>query len=301
VDITVNGHDLEAGDVVLSLTPHVDGDTAATPVVTYSADTGTTADGVVPANRQPNQTLTSEQAGRGVPLTPVDTAGPVMLSAITSDTDADGRLDAIVLTYSEIVDSVAASGAGYAVADGGYPYSVTAAVALDNTVTLTVDPRETTDTGVTPTITYAAAAGDTFDGVDPANESPNQILGSADRARPVMMSAYTSDTDAPGTDGHGQIDRIVITYSENLAPVLAGGGAYAVDGYQVTGAVRGDGTTFSLAQVVLTLDEIGPDTDAVPVITYSATPGGTTDGINLQADATSPLAATEDRTGGAMP
>ncbi len=164
-----------------------------------------------------------------------DRRAPRMTCAVTSDGNGDGRVDAVVLTYSKRVRSRASSG-------GTVPFSVAgrrvlaAGGARGRNVTLTLAEGSRPDTDLRPAITYkrpsrrnrryavSARGGQAFSGTFKAVR---------DRVAPLLLAAATRDGD-----GDGLLDGVGTSWSE---PVAAGAAAFAVAGTRITRASAGGG------------------------------------------------------------
>lgn len=207
--------------------------------------------------------------------TTVDVTAPTVTSAETQDTDGNGNIDAIRLTFSEIIDdSRLLPGAdGWDVSDpAGSEQIGTGDTANDNILVLTFGEGPTPDTANTPTVTYTPS-------VEP--RSTHDLAGNGleayegtpeDKALPVLLSAVTRDGD---TDG--QIDAVELTFSENIDDSLLdtfSWDGWGVDGY--SGEIIGSGEDVNDNLLVLSLDESGSqDTGTTPAVTYTSLGGET--------------------------
>lgn len=151
------------------------------------------AKGVV--DRAGNQALTASiRAEDGLP--------PVPQSAEAHDTDSDGQLDTVKVSYSESVKDPVA---GQFVVAG---YAVTGATASGSGVDLSV-AEQGIDTAATPTV--AAISGAVKD--QAGNEQSAEFsVTAADRAAPAVIDAVTADTNA-----NGRIDRVTVKFSETIS------------------------------------------------------------------------------------
>jgi hypothetical protein len=185
-----------------------------------------------------------------------DRRPPALTCAVTADSDANGRLDAVVLTYSKRVRSPAQSGAKL-------PFQVDRYTlrgvdrARGRNITLRLRERAAADTGAVPAVIYK-----------PPKKRRQAVAGSRglarsatfnatrDRARPLLLSSRTRDDDADGS-----LDGLSGRWSE---PVRAGSSGVDVSGSGVT-SVRVDG-----AAVTATLAGDGFGTAARPSTTWGA-------------------------------
>ncbi len=301
--------------VSMTLTELAAYDTGAKPQVTYNAAVGTLRDKNVPTY------VTQIVDGTAVE---VDKARPILVSAFTRDTDAtaDGKIDAIVLTYSEPLASVTAStsliaalgtlevGVGSSsnrtvglrsTLQNGNPTTITLASgsAASNVITLVVN-ETIPNTGILPAISYVDNSAET--GCQIRDSATNAIGGSAanvyindltnyakvlasiivkDGASPIITDATTVDS----AGGNGKIDKIVVTFSENMntnALYAFGGVSFYSNlatfksnnaANNVYTVVSGSATT---NQITFTITEAGTgvyDTEATPIFRYNATTG----------------------------
>ncbi|MEP1097490.1 MAG: T9SS type A sorting domain-containing protein [Cyclobacteriaceae bacterium] len=151
----------------------------------------------------------------------VDEVPPAILSATTADTDRNGSIDEIQLVFTEPIDDATLSATFDDFVVDGYTiwgYS-NPAPADDNLLTLLLDESGMPDTDVQPAIQLLAAEIEDLNN----NSLPvvpmvyNQDFNSTvDEAAPVIIAAETDDTD-----GNGFIDRINVTFSENIAGISA--------------------------------------------------------------------------------
>ena len=139
-------------------------------------------------------------------LNVAEAAQPTMPSYVTADTNFNGKIDKITITFSENVNIVDGGGAG----DGFLGLTVTGYTianqnyAANNVATLDVILTEgaNPDTGATPNITYNAGTIATIKDVATATEMANGavVVTQNDGARPVIVStapAYLSTNISP--------------------------------------------------------------------------------------------------------
>lgn len=184
-----------------------------------------------------------------------DRKPPALTCAVTADNDSNGRIDAIVLTYSKPVRSPAQS--------TNLPFKVdrytlrSVEKANGRNITLRLRERAAADTGAVPAIIYTppkkkrqAVAGSR------GRARAATFNGTRDRAKPLLLSSRTRDDNA-----NGRLDTIEARWSE---PVRASAKAVDVDGAG-SAALRADGAT-----LVLTLSGDGLGTEARPTTTWSS-------------------------------
>ncbi|MFY9488010.1 MAG: hypothetical protein WAP35_04845, partial [Solirubrobacterales bacterium] len=175
--------------ILVALSPGPTADSAEVPQLSYRR-VPKGAKGVV--DRAGNQALTTA-------VRATDGLAPQLLSARTADTNLNGRIDTLILTYSELVD--APQPASYIV--GGY--AVTSATASGVTVTLGL-AEGTTDTSAAPSVAAIAGADKDVAGNSQASDLTKTA---ADGTPPAVIDAVTADTNA-----NGRIDQIAVKFSE---------------------------------------------------------------------------------------
>lgn len=202
-----------------------------------------------------------------------------ILSTTTGDTNSDGTVDEITISFSEAVDltggsendwSLAAS-SGTATIDVG-SYSVTAQLTITYPITVT----DTENTALTIQPSYVLAGTGVID-----DQLNNELFdtqtvavpatGVIDGAPPAIISATTVDGEAGSPDGpDGQIDGMTIILSEALDDA----GSDLANAFDVTG-YGGEGSTSGTVDdntLNLTFTESGTgDTDQTPDVQLVAT------------------------------
>ena len=204
-----------------------------------------------------------------IPVT-VDNTPPQLTSAETQDTNGDGNIDAIKLTFNENINDTQltiGSADGWDVADpAGNESTGTGDTANDNVLLLSFGQGPTPDSGNTPTVTYTATGGTGSTHDTAGNELASLSTTTTDGALPVILSAETQDIN-----GNGKIDGIKLTFSEDIKDSslskgnsdgwdVVGYGGEAID----TGSIDNDNI------LLLTITE-GPsyDVDTTPTIKYT--------------------------------
>src|SRR5882672_92115 len=140
---------------------------------------------------------------------------PMLLSARTADTNGNGSIDHLILTYDKAINGSTTSvtaGLGFSIVSPNY--TIGAGSAVGAVVTLTLVEKGTADTGVTPSVTYDALVGNLQDLSALGAGTAAVPLPATDGAAPVAMSLSKVDAN-----GNGHLDSITITFSE---PLLAG-------------------------------------------------------------------------------
>jgi hypothetical protein len=227
----------------------------------------------------------------------VDSTIPEVVGARTADTNADGTVDRIQLTFSEAIDDASVSTGDVTVENGSVTGIDTGTSPNDPTVGLVVAGLTRNDTGILPATTVAqGSVGDLVGNAGPTRDSvPSQIDGAA----PVMLSGSTTDVD-----GDGRLDQVRIDYSEPLDRDTANTLDYAVDGYSGLSVHSDDGDD---RLVLGFIERSASDTATTPDVSY--TRGTTADSAgNLAGDqalsptldgaAPAPTVSITDRTAG---
>ena len=242
-------------------------------------------------------------------------AAPTM-TATTSDTNHDGTVDVIVVTFSEssaIIDGNAgdglptlALGNGCTIAYGVYASAGTLSLALNNLTGCTAG-----NTGLTPSVTYTAVAScgtpDSICDAAAANQMSNgRTTNATDGAPPIIVTVGFSSALSVFT-GLYNVNEMDFTYSEpmtitngasssNLGDtisngVVAGIGSFASLGSVTTATgkntVGGNGTSTIFVQVA-DRGTLNPSSTTAPSMVFTAAAGSTylTDAVGLQVNNT---------------
>jgi hypothetical protein len=140
-------------------------------------------------------------------------------SAVTADSDNDGQIDQLTLTFSEQVDITDAGGAGdgfdaitlnggYTIANGDYGINDTTALVLS------ITQSGTPDTSVVIDPTYDTAGSSTIMSEVPAEMNDGATVSGTDGARPVIVSASRDSIISGGNLLTGTI--VTVIFSENI-------------------------------------------------------------------------------------
>ncbi|MEP2398576.1 T9SS type A sorting domain-containing protein [Ekhidna sp.] len=213
-----------------------------------------------------------------------DGANPVIVSAVTGDIGGvAGQIDQITVTFSEAieaddVDEVATVDPGDDFTDdftiAGYDITgvlPTGGSGVDgNQLIISLAESGGNDTGAVPNVTLNASQ--LNDLVTPTpNAATAYSAAATDGVAPLLLSAVTNDND-----GNGQIDQIIVTYSETMeaddidgTPTVVGGDDFTDDfvvtGYDIASVATVAGGSTDDDEILITLTESGSsDTDAVP-------------------------------------
>jgi len=162
----------------------------------------------------------------------IDNTVPTITARQTQDLDGDGKIDAIKITFDDdILDStVTASNFDVAGYNGeAFASTTNGDVANDNVIYITFTEGGTSDSNATPNVTYTA--GTLTDLADNALAS-NGPTAAADLAKPVITTSQWLDAT-----GDGNIDRVTLTFSEQVDITDTGAGFGAIflsDGSAIT-------------------------------------------------------------------
>ena len=199
-------------------------DTAQTPTIAY---TGT---GIHDTTGNVLATWTATGVTDGV--------APALLSRETLDTDGNGKIDTIRLTFSENLNDntsgLTVAVAGYTVT--GYSSTCGSSTANDTIICALLTEGATPDTNATPTI-QITSNGTLADSAGNLVVTEGSATAATDRAGPVVISARYDEGSAGVSD-----DILSLTFSESLSGatidttaggsandfVLSGGGAFGV-------------------------------------------------------------------------
>jgi hypothetical protein len=214
-----------------------------------------------------------------------DGVAPVLLSAETTDADADGELDSVAVKFSESVVHAQEAAPGSFTA--GTFAIMSAEAAAGDTVELQLQQSGTGDTGVRPAVSYTPDG--TEDVRDAAgNFAPSgSVLQATDGARPVLLSAATADVDDDGT-----LDRVTTGWSEPLVHANDTASPFPLSAETFTVA-RVHAAAGQTLDVDLT-EPAAPDTGSAPDLTYTGGPGPITDAAGLEPTKTAHSGLTRD-------
>jgi hypothetical protein len=213
-------------------------------------------------------------------VAPTDAAVPAVIGNVMQDSNGNGKVDRVVVTFSEALVSYTAGTAPWSLANvpSAGTLSSVSVVTATGVATLTItEGAGATDTSVGSfTVTLAQNA----NGIrDAAGNRSSFSQAPSDGARPIRRSSEMHDDD-----GDGKIDRILVVYSEALQPFTAD-----VSNFTLANAPSGAtvaSVTTSGANATLALNEgTGAANTAVGTFTvaHSANAGGIRDAAGNQA------------------
>ncbi|MBT5808160.1 hypothetical protein HOI18_02685, partial [Candidatus Uhrbacteria bacterium] len=257
-DFTVAGFtvssasETSAGVVTIIVAESGSVDTDALPLVSVVASVESTDGGE----------LTSDS------VTATDAASPVASTFVYKDTDADGDIDRIDITFSENIayDECEAGDFTFAGADAGsFAVSSCATSGDDLQLTVTGGPSDTTN--VTITLAYTASNGTASSLDDSAGSAVADISATAvtDGAAPRS----TGTQSYKDTDLDGKVDRVDITFSEDIAIDECEAGDYTIGGADA-GTIAVASCAASSADLQLTISNT-PSADTLLTFTVAYT------------------------------
>ena len=193
-------------------------------------------------------------------LPTADASPPVATSALTVDSDNDGRIDRIDMTFSEPIASAADGQAPFSFDAAGYAVSGVSA-ASDDQLSVSLVEVAGYDTGSAPQLTYTGQGNRLTDanGTEHARRAYPGLT--RDAVAPRFLEARTADV-APAT-GNGTIDAVDLIYSEEMA------GSDDPARFSVSGPRSVTGVAYVGDRVRVNFAEgSGYDTDARPTVSY---------------------------------
>ncbi|MBT5807699.1 hypothetical protein HOI18_00285, partial [Candidatus Uhrbacteria bacterium] len=255
-------------DLRLTMTGGASDDTSLTLVFSYSQSAGT-ASSLDDSSGNYAVSITTESVSDG--------AAPVAISAEYLDTDADGTVNRVDVTFSEAVTL-----GSYVAGDWSFPEGSeltlvdTGASASSSEIQLTVsaDSNETSHT-TTPTVSYTNAGNRLSDGTNNTATFASAVNVS-DAAAPVAISAEYLDTDVDG-----DVDRVDVTFTEavTLSSYNASDWSFPVAG-DVTLADTNASASSSEIQITVSSDSYETGHSTAPTVTYTNNSNRLSDGTN---------------------
>ena len=202
-------------------------------------------------------------ASEFIEITLADQLAPTFVSATYYDTDEDGTMDEVLVEMSESINDATITNDNYrfngttgtALATGSIVNTADPKAANDKFITFSVDIGGTSTSGFTTSYAVSTDPLSLADNSSNANLAlANTAITTIDAAAPVMLSAFTNDTDL---DGNGRVDRIDVVFSEDVTGLdLAD---FVITGYTGTSIAAG----VTADSVLITVTELGSfDLDA---------------------------------------
>ncbi|WP_420578515.1 T9SS type A sorting domain-containing protein [Ekhidna sp.] len=202
----------------------------------------------------------------GGSITPTDAAGPVILSAETQDTDLNGKIDELLITYSEPFNDIAIAAGSFTL---GAPYTTDGSISFDgNAQTINLGITEIAGAGVYDTdVTFnVSVIADILEDqtAGAANNIAQLFTNTLDRAAPYSTVTDPINTTSNNPQITGFIDdinaTILVSVGSNTVPVssIDGGGNWTLNAGSLTNPLA----VGSYDVILTTIDEsanIGTD------------------------------------------
>ena len=217
-----------------------------------------------------------------------DAAGPAMTGAVTADSDNDGQIDQVVVTFDTDVSSGTVAGSDFSVA--GYTVS-SASRTASATVTIVLAESGAADTNATPTVTIVGVIEDAS-----ANVTSSGTQASTDGAAPVRLSQSYKDV----VSVNGTVDRFDVVYSENITLDECDSADYVFAGADVGSIVLSSCAVSSTNLQLTVTGAASNDTLLTLTVEYVAS-GGTANSIHDAANNNSAAYAAQALSDGAAP
>ena len=194
---------------------------AIAPIPRTSSPTGVS----ITYNESADEDITADGSGLSLadgqaPDSFIDGALPVLVSAETGDNNENGEIDRIFLTFSEVLEGDGTSVLLTDFAVAGYTITNVSTRAPgsndDDEITIRLDESGGPDTDATPVLTVTSGM---------LQDLNSNLFGGSsgsvtDAAHPVIYSTQWEDDD-----GNGNLDRAILTFSEDVDITDNGGGA----------------------------------------------------------------------------
>jgi hypothetical protein len=208
-----------------------------------------------------NQTATT--------LTPSDGAKPFKTAMELYDTNVDGRVDRVLVTFSEVLDTYTAANTVWTLANvpsGGTLNSVSVSGAV---ATLTLDQGAGAASTAVGTFTVALSADPAGVGDAAGNQSSFTAVAPTDKAAPALIGVSLLDNN-----GNGKVDSAVAQFSETLAAYSAGTAPWTLANIPSSGSLSS--VSVSGVNATLTLTEgAGAADTSIGTMTVALASSGT--------------------------
>ncbi len=201
-------------------------------------------------------------------VTGTDGAAPVLLSADYKDTNANGNVDRIDAKFSEDISSSVFESGDWTFPTNPKSAGVASGVVVGSVVRITVSGVSGSSLGTT-TVKYTSnqgTANSVTDGIKPSITS-NVITVSADNTAPTVTATNTIDNDADG-----QIDQILVTFSEavkDVSSTINNTSFTVAGGYTVSNTTTGSSANDNQLLIILN-EKSSADTDETPNVVLRA-------------------------------
>jgi len=167
----------------------------------------------------------------------LDTVAPDLKSASTADSDNDGTVDTISVTFSENINDNTVEAGDFSLSSGSVDGVDTGSTANDTTLDLTVSGVG--DTAASPDVNVSAdSVEDTAGNAGPTSE---QQVTATDSAQPVVTDVTLNQTVVNNADAPADVE-VNLTFSENVSN-YTDGDVQIVDGSLTNSPHTVDGST----------------------------------------------------------
>ncbi|MGZ6967734.1 MAG: beta strand repeat-containing protein [Acidimicrobiia bacterium] len=229
------------------------------------------------------------QAAAFAATAPADGAAPVRLSMVMQDTNGNGKVDRLVMTFSESLVSTTEN-TTWTLANT--PSAGTKGALSTSVATVTLLITEGAGSADTSVGSFTVALATSATGIRDAAGNLSSFAAAAptDGAAPVRTALDLRDNDT-----NGKVDRIVATYSESLA-VCTDATLWTLGGAIPSGGAKGTVSTSTNTATLLIAEGAGAADTAVGTLTVALTAGATgiRDAAGLQAAGFAATAPTDD-------
>ncbi|MDG1950265.1 MAG: Ig-like domain-containing protein, partial [bacterium] len=218
-------------------------------------------------------------------ITLLDAAIPLQVSQTYLDTNGDGSLNRLDVSYTEpmTIATCEVNDHIFGGADAG-SIAIGACAAVGSDVQYTLLYTPTNDTNLTLTYEYDKDA-DTSNSLKDGNNNvlADQAAGAiSDGAAPVLRTDAGNAPSYQDTDNNGQVDRILLNFTENatISYIDENWTATANDftSLDITGVSSGNGTSAIYLSVTSPSNTTGVDGGTEPQIAFTAAGGSIVDG-----------------------
>ena len=245
---------------------------ANTAVGTFTVALAANASGIRDVNDHPSSFAATA---------PTDGAPPVVQALTALDTNSNGKLDRVTMTFSEALATYSAGNTPWTLTNVPSAGTLASVAVTTPTVTLTITEGAGAIDTSTGTFNIALAASAT--GIrDAAGNQSTFSTAPADGMKPLRQSQQMFDDN-----GDGKIDRLLVAFSENLAPFTASPTVFGLSAAPSGASVNT--VTVSGTQATIALNQgAGAANTAVGTFTVALTadPAGIRDAAGNQASYT---------------
>jgi hypothetical protein len=187
---------------------------------------------------------------------PVDKAKPVRLSMVMNDVNANGKVDQVAMTFSEILAAYSAGTAPWTLISVPSTATLASVTASGNTATLTLTEGAAAATTALGAFTVTLATNATGIRDAAANLSSWAATAPTDGAKPVLVSLNMNDNSL-----NGKVDQVTATFTETLGTTVTPTVApWTLTGVPSGGALASVTVATTTATLTITEGAGAPDT-----------------------------------------